>query len=385
MNVKVIGIGAAGNKAAIELIESKVVEKSNVYLLNSTLKDIPTGYADMAVQFSSTVNGCGKERDLAKNLILEALQNGTVKIDNLFETESDPDNNMVIIVNSSEGGTGCGASSIIAKYFKTVLGINVNMFVFTGFEDDCRGLQNTVEYFQELSEDYTIQAISNKKFLEDVNGNKMKAEKAANLEFVKRVKIMLGQIMVNSDQNIDDTDLAKLITTPGFMMIEYCELDKIKNVEMFNKAVSDMIDETKSLDVEPSAKRLGIILNVSDKTKDYIDYTFAMIQDKLGVPFERYPHIQSEPGVEFIAVIAAGVKMPMNDIKAIHNKYKILSEQVNKSKDDFFSLAASMKGNNEDSIFNMKKKTKLATVVDKNNFFSSINAAPKEKDEIGNY
>ena len=44
LKTKIIGVGAAGNKAAINLIEKGVIEKGNVLLLNSTKKDIPDEY-----------------------------------------------------------------------------------------------------------------------------------------------------------------------------------------------------------------------------------------------------------------------------------------------------------------------------------------------------
>jgi len=374
MNVKVIGIGAAGNKAAIELIESNVIPKEDIMLFNSTLKDIPTGYEDIAIQFSQSVNGCGKEREMAKSLILEALQNGTVKVDNLFEEEDIESNNVVIIVNSSEGGTGCGASSVLGQYFIKVLekfNIHVHMVVFTGFEDDCRGLQNTVEYFQELIEDYSVQAISNKKFLAAANGNKMKAEKAANMEFVKRIKLMLGKTTVPSEQNIDDTELYKLISTPGFMTVEYAELDKIKNVEQFNKTVLEAIDNSKSLEITPSVQCLGVILNIHEKTRDSIDYSFTAIKNRLGDPYDEFPHVQSEEGPEYIAIIASGIKMPIDDIKGVYEKYKTKLERVNTTADSFFNVASDMKIEGS-GMFNMKKKKTASPTVDKSNFFSSI-------------
>ena len=39
LKAKVIGLGAAGNKAAITLIEEKVVDPKQVVLLNTTLKE----------------------------------------------------------------------------------------------------------------------------------------------------------------------------------------------------------------------------------------------------------------------------------------------------------------------------------------------------------
>ena len=370
MKAKVIGIGAAGNKAAITLIEREVVGRTDVMLLNSTLKDIPYEYNDIAVQLTNSTGGCGKERDLAKTLALDTIKDNT----NLFDGFLDPDDDMVIIVNSSEGGTGCGASVVIAKYFKEVLDTNVHLFVFTGFEDDGRGLQNTVEYFQEITDLYTVQAISNKKFLEEA-GNKLKAEKMANEAFAMKVKILLGQIIIDSEQNIDETDLYKLSTTPGYMMIEFTTLDKIKNVESFNKVMTSLIDNSKSLDIsEPSAKRLGLIFNIADSTADNVDFSGEVIRKKLGFPYEYYQHIQSVGDTEYVAFIASGMNMPIDEIKAVFEKYKEASSKVNKKKDDFFGIISDLRGNHEDAMFNMdiKPAKKAGTNSDKKAFFESF-------------
>ena len=187
MKIKLIGVGAAGNKAVIEAVEQGVVDKESILLLNSTLQDIPVQYREpkTAVCFSSKENSgvCGKEPQIAEGLIMEALQNGTVNLDGLME----PDDRYAVIVTSSEGGSGCGASTVIAKYLSQVLDVHVHMVVFTGFEEDARGLQNTVHYFQNLSNEYTIEVISNKKFFK---GNKLKAEREANAEFVKKLSVL---------------------------------------------------------------------------------------------------------------------------------------------------------------------------------------------------
>lgn len=41
LKAKVLGVGAAGNKAAITLIEEHIVDPKQVVLLNTTLKDVP--------------------------------------------------------------------------------------------------------------------------------------------------------------------------------------------------------------------------------------------------------------------------------------------------------------------------------------------------------
>ena len=62
MKAKVIGIGAAGSKAAINLIEKGVMKRENIILINSTIGDVPVNYRDITVQYSNSTGGAGKER-----------------------------------------------------------------------------------------------------------------------------------------------------------------------------------------------------------------------------------------------------------------------------------------------------------------------------------
>ena len=368
MNIKLIGIGAAGNKAAIEAIEQGVVSREDVLLLNSTLYDIPANYKDIAIRFSPTqsTGGCGKEPKLASKLMMSALQEGVVDLDSLMG----PEDKYVVIVTSSEGGSGCGGSNVVASYFAEVLDVHVHMFVFTGFEEDVRGLYNTLYYFQNLSDKYTVEAISNKHFFK---GNKLKAEREANAAFAEKLSILLCQDLVESDQNLDETDQVKLTMTPGFMVIEHAELDRIKSVEQFNTICTDMINDSSSLEFEPNAIRLGVILNISSRTKDYIDYNFQVLKEKLGFPYEVFTHIQSNKEPEYISVIASGMKLPMEDIQRVHRKYEEETERINKKKDTFFNEAKSLAIKEEDAMFDVgtvSSEAKNVTKKDKAAFFS---------------
>jgi len=374
LNVKVIGIGAAGNKGAIELIEQKVVEKNNVVLLNSTLKDVPAAYKDSAIQIEGMFNGCAKERTIANAMIMNNLQNGKISLDAIMQ-ENDT---MVIIITSLEGGTGSGASTVIAKYFADVLNTHVTIIGYSGFEDDSRGMKNTVDWFKELADKWTIQCISNKKFLKENFNNKNKAEKAANAELVHRVKVILGQTISESEQNIDDADLQKIATTPGFMTIETVPIDKIKNVDAFNKAIIEAIDNSKSLDVEPTCKRIGVIIDVRDKTRDSIDGHFDVLRQRYGEPFEFFTHIQNVHENETVTFIIAGLKMPEEEVEALYNAFLARMSSVDNSKDNFFAK------NYDTSIsqeFDMGAVQPSANQIQANKatFFGSSNSAIKVK------
>lgn len=341
MKIKVLSSGAAGGKALIAAIEKGIVTKEQCLIINSTLKDVPAKYKDIAVELVG-VQGTGKERGLAKQLCLETIQEG--KLEQLDALINDEDE-LVVLVASSEGGTGSGSLPILAKYYRHVIDIPVHCFVFTGFEEDGKGMQNTIEFFQEMEEDYTVQAIANKKFLDDCGGNKFKAERAANDEFANRINILIGNGRIESEQNIDDTDLYKVSTTPGYMMIGKANLDRIKNTEQFDKIVSDMIDNNVSLDSHDLAlKRLGVFLNVSNRTGNIVDYNFTVFKNKLGVPYELFTHVQyDEAQPESISFIASGMNMPLDEVKDIYDKYQRETSKINTNKDKFFEFASGLK------------------------------------------
>lgn len=334
---KLIGIGAAGNKAAIEAIERGVIERSQVVLLNSTLKDIPSEYEDISIKISKDLGGCGKERGKGKAMMKESLKTSTFAADSFL----DPEDKIVVIVFSSEGGTGSGAGPILARYFREVVGASVHTFIFTGFESDGRGIQNTVDVFKDMKDNFVIESISNKAFEKDED-NRIKAEKAANVEFANRLSVLFGNNIIDSSQNIDETDHLKVITTPGFMDIETFELGDIKNKKDFNAVVAEALDNSKSLMFEPSSMRLAVILNVKEKTLDKIDFEFPTLIKQLGTPFELFQHIQYDGEVEYMSIIASGIKMPLEAIERSYKKYLEVSARTDMSTETFYNKVSEM-------------------------------------------
>ena len=378
MKITFLGCGAAGNKVAINLMEQEILTNKNTYLVNSTIKDIPEKFREKSIIFSSSnTGGCGKERDRGKQLLLDSLKNSKIDLDSILS----PNDDMVVLCSSVEGGSGSASITVLAKYFKEVIGINVCTILLFGFEDDIRGLQNSIEVCQELTGDYTIIGISNKKFLDDANGNKLKAEKLANDEVARRVNILLGNTITESEQNIDETDIYKLSTTPGYMDIGVIDLPRVKNREMYNKAVVEYIDNSKSLDItDISAKRLGVIFTINKKSEDYIDFSSDVLRQRFGLPYEYFTHIQYTDDAESVAFIAAGMDMPIGEVEEVYKRYKEQTEKVKKSKDNFFDTVNQFKGDPKDSMFNMggaiDNGLRKPTTDSKNKFFDDFNVTP---------
>lgn len=385
MNVKLIGIGAAGNKAAINAVENNVISMENVMLINSTLRDIPADYKGKKIEYAGSYGGCGKERNIAFDLAMKNLQEGVLELDEFLCLDDEAKKaELVVIVNSTEGGTGSGSSVVIGKYIQQVLGIQVHMFGFAGFQSDVRGLKNTVEWFQELEGDFTVECIENSKFLAECRDNKIKAEKAANVEFGKKLGILMGNPIRDSSHNIDATDLLKVSTEKGFMIIESANFEKIKNREQFESVVINMIDDSKSIDIaEITSKKIAVIININSAATDYISYE-DILNERYGNPYEMFLHIQHEADMpEFIAVIVSGVKMPVEEVQKIHSEYKARMNRIDRSADSFFAASKNLQLD-DDSDLSLQEKKATVTASD---FFGNMTkkATEVKKDKISDY
>lgn len=374
MNCKLIGIGAAGNKAAITAVENNIISVKNTMLINSTLKDIPAEYksreGSIVKKYEGAYGGCGKERSISFELAQNNLLSDSLGLEKFLEGCE-----LCIIVSSTEGGTGSGSAPVIGQYILNVLGVNVHIFGLAGFEDDVIGMRNTVEFFKEMNEFFTVECIKNSKFLDECHGNKLKAEKKANEEFCKKISVLMGLQIRDSEHNIDPTDLLKISAkTYGYMIIETCVFtDKIKNKEQFRQAIVDTLDSSKSLDInEQGIERLGVIMNIRKDSTDYIDYR-DIILDRFGVSYEVHEHIQHEEKTmpEFIAFIISGLKMPTEEIERTYNNYLNSVKRVNKSQDSFFSTIHEKTIEQSDEAFGLSSKT--IKTVDKSEFFKNLN------------
>ena len=351
--MKVIGLGAAGNKAVTTAIANKVISAEDTLLMNSTMKDFPKDVEAKNCVLLSDVGGCGKERNIGTTIIKKFLDNikNREKLNEFFpQNES-----QVVLVTSMGGGTGSGATNMLAQFFKNNLDLDVTIVAFKGFSEDVRELQNTVEFLQEIDKGFCIEVIDNSSFMKDANNNKIKAEKLANDELCKRLIALQGKNLVASDQNIDQTDLYKLSTMPGYQSIEFTEIKDVKNLEAMEKTIKDMLDNSRSLETIPSAKVMGVMLQVKEETLNYFDWSYKQLKVRFGKDgeiYEIYPHIQpAKDGYEWISVIVSGMKLPIEAMQKAYNEYKERTEKVDKSEDNFLTVASNMMISEEDNIF----------------------------------
>ena len=360
------GCGQGATKAMIYCIENGTLDRSECCIVNSTVKDIPEEYREDCIIISEDPDaGCGKVRSAAKKLMLAYLKNNP----NAILARIPDDVQYVNIMTTTEGASGSGASVVLAKYIESQLDLPVIITLICGFESDTRGLQNTIEYFKDLEGgNFVVRTVSNKRFLDKTN-NTFVAEKMANEDISIAFKVVNAFDIIDSEQNIDDTDHYKLITNPGMMFVTEVTFDKkLKNPNQFDQLVSDAIDYSSSLDFEPSASKIGVFMNISDDNLSVIDTNFSVIKKKLcgnNTIDEFFVHRQYNANwPEFVRIIASGMNLPKEELEAIYNKYQKSMTANNSKTDNFF-----------DSISNMEtvSATNARTVKhDSGDFFSQF-------------
>lgn len=371
-----IGTGAGGNKAVLRVLDLCEITKDDVILVNSTSKDIPDEWDGKRIILSTNDAGCGKERGVAKEMTLTAIQSGMFNIEELVENYD-----KVVIVASLEGGTGSGSAPILAKYVSQVFGKNTHIIGFKGFEEDPRGLQNTVEFFQDLGDEIVVQCINNKAFLKEAGNSKFKAEQLANNELAKRLRLLDGTDLVASEQNIDSTDLYKVTNTVGYTTVEYAGIRSLLTDKIdFDKLCDRMITYSKSLrSKDAGQQRMAVIMNISPVNEDFVDSSFRIFKEAYGNPYEIFIHKQYvEDLEEFIAVISSGQKMPLDEVKSLYDLYTQESKKVNKSADLFSEEISKLKGLMEDRNFDIGTREKNIT-KNKEDFFKQFQTKPSAK------
>lgn len=351
MKTLLVGVGAAGNKAVQCAVENGITKEEDAIIINSTDKDFPSNFNGTKIVLSPKNAGCGKERSVAKDYAMTAIKSGKLNLETVNSYTT------VIVVTSVEGGTGSGSTPIIAKFFNQVFRKNVHIIAFTGFEEDVRGLGNTVEFFQEVDSNLIVQTISNQAFMRYCGYNKFKAEQMANDEMCKRIEILTGKKFIASSQNIDDTDILKVSNTSGYMTVEQATLEKpLVDQDDFNKVVKKMIYDSKSAKSnDPGAVRIGVILNINPASEDAIDYNFASIKEAYGNPYECFMQKQWDGKKEYIAFIVSGMQMPIDEMRAIYERYQERTSKVNKNADAFYKEMQSMSLEADDKKFDMIK------------------------------
>ncbi|PIY78975.1 MAG: cell division protein FtsZ [Candidatus Pacebacteria bacterium CG_4_10_14_0_8_um_filter_43_12] len=205
--IKVIGVGGGGGNAVNSMISSNQIHGVEFISINTDAQALLTSHAETKLQIGSNFTkglGSGADPDVGRAAAEESYDK--LK-DLLFDTD------MVFITAGMGGGTGTGASPIIAEIAKEAGALTVAVvtkpFTFEGTrrmkaaEEGIAGLKDSVD---------TLIVIPNQRLMDVVD------KKMTLLDAFRLADNVLGQGV----QGISD-----LITVPGLINVDFADVKTI--------------------------------------------------------------------------------------------------------------------------------------------------------------
>ena len=306
--IKVIGVGGGGGNAVQEMYETGVKDVSFL-VCNTDSQALSQSPVPVKVQLGEEGLGVGGNPEKGR----EAAESSMEEIEQMF----DKDTQMVIVTAGLGGGTGTGASPLIAKAARErgLLTIGVVTLPFL-FERKFRR-EKALRGIAELKENVdALLVINNQRLLEIYNDNSTTIEDAfgkANEVLTTATKTIAEIITIKGIVNRDFKDVETVMKNSGAAIVSvgYAEGENRILTAMTNALSSPLINP---IDIEKT-KRLLYVIYDSEKSPVTVSETTEINQfmdtmpDDLEVLWGQYRD-ESLDGKVKVAIIATGFDQP---------------------------------------------------------------------------
>lgn len=205
--IKVVGVGGGGGNAVNSMIDSNQIQGVEFITVNTDAQALLTSKADTKLQIGSNFTkglGSGADPEVGK----QAAEESREKIKDLLF-----DSDMVFITAGMGGGTGTGASPVIAEIAKETGALTVAVVTKPFSFEGIRRMQSAEEGIDGLKEKVdTLIVIPNQRLMDVVD------KKMTLLDAFRLADNVLGQGV----QGISD-----LITIPGLINVDFADVKTI--------------------------------------------------------------------------------------------------------------------------------------------------------------
>jgi cell division protein FtsZ len=317
VKIKVIGIGGAGGNAINNMVANKL-RGVDFIVANTDLQDLERSACGCRIQLGPTTTmglGTGADEDIGRAAAEESLAEIADAIDGA---------NMVFIAAGMGGGTGTGASPVIARLCKEKNALTVAVVTKPfGFEGDKR-MKKALAGLDVLRKEVDSLIVIPNERLKSV------AQKGAK---VKELFARADEVLLNAVRGVSD-----LILNTGFVNLDFNDVKRVMSqngnalmgmgrangenraVEAAQKAINSPLLE----DVSISGAK-GLLMNFigsSDITMDEIDEASNYVKNQVNEDAEVFWGLvlNDDMGDEVQAtVIATGIsaEMPARKLRAL--------------------------------------------------------------------
>lgn len=205
--IKVVGVGGGGGNAVASMLSNNPVDGVEFIVLNTDAQVLLDNVAGTKMQIGEKLTrglGVGGNPEIGA----QAAEESAEKIKELLV-----DSDMVFVTSGMGGGTGTGASPVVARIARELgaltVGIVTKPFAFEG----ARRATNADDGIDRLRDEVdTLIVIPNQRLMDVVD------RKMTLVEAFKIVDGVLGQAV---------TGIAEIITTPGLVNVDFADVKTI--------------------------------------------------------------------------------------------------------------------------------------------------------------
>lgn len=326
-----VGVGQAGANVIREL---KAKGFENLAVINSSSYDLKSSGIEISKQLHlGDMEGCGKDRKIAKDIMQNEYKKAVEFIKNTF---SDKDIKVVYFIFSAGGGTGSGMTPVLIKILEK-MGFEKDIgavAIYPSMKEDVQAMLNTSEAMAEL---YSLD-------IPVINIDNSKIDKIHQLEHInKKIAKLFSDFLDEKHSEYGTIDLQekkKILTTPGSLIL--AEINDVKIDEIESKIQNEIENGYFIKPQDTIVNTSAIMVGLADKSlMKNVDTT--TLENMIGEPVKHFKSIYFAKQNECLAIYN-GLSYPSDRIEKIKikieefkNKYKRAENNIsNDVKSDMF-------------------------------------------------
>ncbi len=272
--IKVIGVGGGGGNAVKRMIEASLKGVA-FYVVNTDIQALATCRNSEKIQIGSEVTnglGAGSDPELGRR----AAEEDKEQLEEIVQGAD-----MVFITAGMGGGTGTGASPVIAKLAKENEALTIGV-VTKPFDFEGRRRMNQAEEGLEELKEYadSVIIIPNQRLIDEVERNTPIREAFRNADdiLLQGVKSISDLITIPGEINLDFADVKTIMSeTGGALMGIGVGAGENRSKQAAENAISCPLLEEASID-----GATGILVNVTGG----LDITLHEVQEAMEIIYD---------------------------------------------------------------------------------------------------
>ncbi len=361
--IRIIGVGGGGSNAVTNMYNEKI-SKVDFIICNTDAQALNDSPVPIKINIGEKLTkglGAGNDPSYGKNAALESIE----KIRQVLEGAE-----MIFLTAGMGGGTGTGASPVIAAEAKKMKILTIAIITLPFQFEGSQRMKQAIDGIQELKQNVdALILIENDKIKDVFSADTInRAFKRADQVLTNAAKSVADIINRTYKINVDFADVKRVLTNSGIALMGTGRAKgKNRAVEALKKAIDQPL--LKDFSIEGATKILFTVSYSPDENnqitmnelKNIIDYLEKIIPNRFDVIWGHGPDQKIQDDTVEVTFIAAGFETDIDQyLKNLRENITMQNKKANEKKDqEDFNILSLLK-----NISDVEKKEIIQNIPD---------------------